>query len=492
MPKKFFSNFDKTIFILFLVLTFTGCKDTVTTEVSSVTSSDESDIAASAEASPIITSAESNLTTPTESTCSYITNTHVLDYDGNEVDQYIDLSEYEIIENQSFDVKLNDWGNVRFVSMSRSTTFNPLYMLYKDGQPIYQFPIFTKENQGAFFYDVYLVAFKDVDEDGKDEVITGYRYLSGAGPTGCVPRCDISIYKDYGTHFEYMDELCGFILENVSDFNITLDDVCDTIPKYNLSIMEASTLYKNIKPVTDAEVFEGTWTTTNCHSSQTGVFTISDQTKNGFSFEGTLRYYSAEDSISGNAHFVSKYIAICNNADSNKPMGEGYIIFYLYNNRLYVKPDYYWNYIKKTYDNPDDYYDDAKPNYEYTKEAPKYTNLEIIDETFDQKELKKIKEVIGADFYENKFMPYTKNGYVHSTSADKMEDGTICKHVECLSKTTGELYDLLLAPGKRVYIVLHSENNKSFFTNDPNWTNKTLPITDWDPYLERDDFYNFE
>lgn len=460
--------------MLFIFLIFTGCNAKETTEeshsVNDAASNESSDSTAESDESP---------ESPTESDDT--------DDEKPKVYPEVDISNYKIIEDQSFDVKLNDWGNVRFVSMGcrDSALYDPLFMLYKDNTPIYQFPILSEDNNCCGgLEDVYLVAFKDIDEDGKDEVITGFHYVTGAGPDGMTPRCDIRIYKDKGDHFEYLDELCEFIFDNTDVAETTIEYLYDLIPKYTLSKMDMASMYNNKKPADNAANFEGKWNSTSCHSSETGTFTIKDQTKDGFSFEGNLKYYSQEDRISGSAMFVSNNVAICNN--------NGYIAFYMCDDKLYIKYDDYWNNLKKTYDDPNDFFDDVEPNYIYTKATPSYTNSNIINEAFDQKELDKIKEVIGSDLYENNFINNTKNGYVHYTSSDKMNDGTICKHIECLSKTTGELYDLLLAPKKRVFIKFYDKKEGSFFTNDPDWKGNNLPETEWDPFIQHDDLYDFE
>ena len=140
----------------------------------------------------------------------------------------IDLVNQYMIPEHSFDISLNDWGEVRFVScmpMRGSGDYtNPLadvsFYLLSDGQIVYRFPYvsvreddtYKREDnirQWGWVDGISFVMFTDVNGDEKDDVVIGILYETGAGPQGAIPRMEIRIYEDYGDKFVYDEELCS-------------------------------------------------------------------------------------------------------------------------------------------------------------------------------------------------------------------------------------------------------------------------------------------
>ena len=132
------------------------------------------------------------------------------------------------IPEQSFDVSLNDWGEVTFVSCMPMSNFgihtNPLadvsFYLLSGDRIIYRFPYvnvreddtYTKEDNirsGGLVDEISFVMFTDVNGDEKDDVVIGILYETGAGPQGAIPRMEVRIYEDYGDKFVYNEELCS-------------------------------------------------------------------------------------------------------------------------------------------------------------------------------------------------------------------------------------------------------------------------------------------
>ena len=161
-----------------------------------------------------------------------------------------------ILEEQSFQVKLNDWGEVRFVSYEPDHTGeNPLedvtFYLLRGEEILYQFPYIGTEDTSDYgmYYDVKFVVFTDTNADGKEDVVIGAEYMTGAGPQGAIPHVVVRIYENYGDHFTYNE---GFS-----------DKINDYLP------WESNVLAKDVKrliqltggngPLTDYESYSGKW-----------------------------------------------------------------------------------------------------------------------------------------------------------------------------------------------------------------------------------------
>ena len=128
------------------------------------------------------------------------------------------IYEYMISE-QSFDVLLNDWGNVTFVSckpMSNSGVYthpraDVSFYLLSNGQVIYRFP-YVNTSEGNIrdwgsVDDISFVMFTDANGDKRDDVVIGILFETGAGPQGAIPRMEVRIYEDHGNGFVYNKEL---------------------------------------------------------------------------------------------------------------------------------------------------------------------------------------------------------------------------------------------------------------------------------------------
>ena len=161
-----------------------------------------------------------------------------------------------ILEEQSFQVKLNDWGEVRFVSYEPDHTGeNPLedvtFYLLRGEEILYQFPYIGTEDTSDYgmYYDVKFVMFTDTNADGKEDVVIGAEYMTGAGPQGAIPHVVVRIYENYGDHFTYNE---GFS-----------DKINDYLP------WESNVLAKDVKrliqltggngQLTDYESYSGKW-----------------------------------------------------------------------------------------------------------------------------------------------------------------------------------------------------------------------------------------
>lgn len=145
------------------------------------------------------------------------------------------------IEEQSFEVLLNDWGKVTFVSCMRdgyNKELDPLtdvsfYLL--DGDHIlYRFPDVSENNVRTvgFCEGVSFVSFEDINGDDKKEIIIGALYVTGAGPQGMIPYPEVRIYEDQGNEFVYNKDLCDKANDYLS-LGVSIEDVMTYIRDYS-------------------------------------------------------------------------------------------------------------------------------------------------------------------------------------------------------------------------------------------------------------------
>ncbi len=144
----------------------------------------------------------------------------------------IALDENRIIPEQSFDVKLNDWGEVRFISYSpeAGADFEDVsFYLMKDNKVAYSFPYYDEnnrtDNDSGLFDSVESVGFRDVNDDSMMDVIVIINYITGAGPQGMVPRPRARIFLADKTEFHLAKELTEDIAENMAESDLNINSI---------------------------------------------------------------------------------------------------------------------------------------------------------------------------------------------------------------------------------------------------------------------------
>lgn len=167
-------------------------------------------------------------------------DTKVDDTSGEELD------ESRVIAEQSFDLDLNDFDEVRFVSYL--PTYDTLwedvsFVLAKDNQILYYFPAYyennSTENGGIGIFDsVEAVGFQDIDGDGSKDVIVIINYVTGAGPQGMIPRKTIRIFSAQDNGFVIQYELIEELMENMKEDDISISTICDYV-----TLMETDKIY---------------------------------------------------------------------------------------------------------------------------------------------------------------------------------------------------------------------------------------------------------
>ena len=164
----------------------------------------------------------------------YCDNTLILRSDGSDGSGYVcfTFSEGEYvtgicddyrIPEQSFDITLDDWGDVTFVAC-RPLFYvdfeDASFYLVNDDQILYKFPYRFENNSSkgyiGRFDNVGAVSFQDINNDKKDDVIIITYYVSGAGPTGMVPRPGVTIYLAGENEFCLAEDMIADAEENIS------------------------------------------------------------------------------------------------------------------------------------------------------------------------------------------------------------------------------------------------------------------------------------
>ncbi|MGN6714819.1 hypothetical protein [Anaerocolumna jejuensis] len=145
----------------------------------------------------------------------------------------ISLDKKRIIKDQSFKVKLNDWGSVRFISYGpeAGADFEDVsFYLMKGNKVKYSFPYYCKNNRTdnyvGLFDSVASVGFRDLNNDNLNDVIVIINYITGAGPQGMVPRPRARIFLADKKEFHLAKDLIDEINDNIEEKDMSIDNIC--------------------------------------------------------------------------------------------------------------------------------------------------------------------------------------------------------------------------------------------------------------------------
>lgn len=152
-----------------------------------------------------------------------------------DIDSIEKINEYMIPE-QSFDVTLNDWGDVTFVSctpISWRVNEEPSFFLVRDDQILYKFPCNNLKDYGGMFDSIGAVAFRDINDDGKEDIIIIFNYVSGAGPTGMIPRPALRIFLAGENEFYLAEDIMEDVEQHILQKDMTIETICNYLKDNN-------------------------------------------------------------------------------------------------------------------------------------------------------------------------------------------------------------------------------------------------------------------
>lgn len=134
------------------------------------------------------------------------------------------LAADRIITSQSFDVTLNSWGDIRFVSYAPASDRvhdDVAFYLARNDEVLYEFPPVWDDGIVPWtFESVDMVSFQDIDGDGNEDVVALISYIPGAGPEAAVPFPVTRIYMGDGAGFSVNTELAEVVDANQANENI--------------------------------------------------------------------------------------------------------------------------------------------------------------------------------------------------------------------------------------------------------------------------------
>jgi hypothetical protein len=166
------------------------------------------------------------------------------DYVDEDVQPDPDLEPYTIQEGQSFITSLNGWGKVRFVSTLKDEEANDLIQAkfflevnsdkYVDNKILYEFPEFYGNN-GRMIDRIKAVSFKDLNQDGRTDIVIIADYITGVNAHGIetLPVAGIYFQKKDNT-YTTLPELDKSI--NQTGHNRTLQNVIQYVSKQRINV----------------------------------------------------------------------------------------------------------------------------------------------------------------------------------------------------------------------------------------------------------------
>ena len=127
---------------------------------------------------------------------------------------------------------MKEWGTVEFVSYEPESGIELDYVssyLVKGNQVIYEFPYYCEDNNSGnyfgLFYSVDAVGFRDLNNDGKDDVLIIISYIPGVGPEGAVPRPHARIFLAEEKDFYVAEDMMTDVSDYIAGEDLTVDNV---------------------------------------------------------------------------------------------------------------------------------------------------------------------------------------------------------------------------------------------------------------------------
>lgn len=150
-----------------------------------------------------------------------------------ERDPMEEINEHMIPE-QSFDVFLNDWGEVTFVTCKPASGYYDSedfsFFLVRDNQILYQFPWQFEDNDlGAWrsLCGIGAVSFRNINNDKKKDIIIIKYFVTGVGSQGMTPRPIVTIYLAGENEFYIAEEMIADVEEHIEGTDVTIENICN-------------------------------------------------------------------------------------------------------------------------------------------------------------------------------------------------------------------------------------------------------------------------
>lgn len=141
-----------------------------------------------------------------------------------------------VIADQTFQVNLDDWGDVTFTSYAPDTSVSMFtdvtFALVKDGETVFKFPGMEENNiRGACIFErIKAIGFKDYDGDGRKDVIIINQYVPGAGKDIEQVFDEVRVYRYKADKQEFILDIdaCDFL--NVNHITNSIAEVVEQLP----------------------------------------------------------------------------------------------------------------------------------------------------------------------------------------------------------------------------------------------------------------------
>lgn len=151
-----------------------------------------------------------------------------------------------IIENQTFEIDLDEWGKVTFASIEPKDNLNqPNFVLIKNGKIVYEFPK-TGINNSDSFEQVSGVKFTDFNMDEKKDILVLIQYSNGEN-TWNVPAVFLQEFSDNMIYLDYPE---------LESYKVEADTV-NGVPFYRDKLLEEY-ISKQYRTATLSDM-EGLW-----------------------------------------------------------------------------------------------------------------------------------------------------------------------------------------------------------------------------------------
>lgn len=192
------------------------------------------------------------------------------------------------IEDQTFDVTLDGWGDVTFAAFRPEDNVtgdgDAGFKLLKDGKSVYDFPGIGEGNRrsGQLFVGVAAVSFKDYNNDGKKDIIIICKYEQENRPG--VSFHEVRFYTQTGDKKEF-DPDNGLMQEFLqkNHYSGSIQDVMKGIEEFRgnqgtESASQRGEIEKQIRILTDNRSL---WANTMDSEGVSYFYTVADLDRNG-------------------------------------------------------------------------------------------------------------------------------------------------------------------------------------------------------------------